>query len=333
MDGGYSFLGSDNFSRQPGFAAPRVEQAALDAYSQVVTGVVDVVGPAVGHLIVTGGKGRAGGSGSGVVISPDGLVLTNSHVIAPGPTVTVTLPDGFTGDAAVVGDDPDTDLALLRVSGHRLPYTRLGDSARLRVGQLVIAIGNPYGFQSTVTAGVVSALNRSLRGRTGRLIDDVVQTDAALNPGNSGGPLVSAAGEVIGINTAIIPMAQSLCFAIASNTASFVVGELLRNGRVQRSVIGLAGQNTELPRRFVVHHGLAAAAAVRVLDIEAGSAADEAGLKDRDLMVSFDGHPIGSVDDLHRLLTNVRIGKSCEVVVLRGVEKLVLWVTPRERRP
>lgn len=306
--------------------------AALDAYSQLVADAVDAVGPAVAHLFVSGAEGRPAGSGSGVAISPDGLILTNSHVISAGSTVTVTLPEGFRGEASVIGNDPDTDLALLRVSGHRLPYAQLGDSARLRVGQLVVAIGNPYGFESTVTAGVVSALNRSLRARTGRLIDDIIQTDAALNPGNSGGPLVSANGLVVGINTAIIPMAQSLCFAIASNTASFVVTELLRHGRVQRSIIGVAGQNAVLPRRFVVHHQLASGGAVRVLGIEAGSAAAEAGLQEGDLLVSFDGQVIDSIDDLHRLLTHARIGKPCPVEFLRGVEKLAATVTPRERK-
>jgi S1-C subfamily serine protease len=310
----------------------------LDAYSQAVVAAVERVGPAVVHLVASrhGTNGGVGteqplGTGSGVIFTPDGFLLTNSHVVHGASSVTATLADGRTLPAYLVGDDPDTDLAVLRVHADGLAHAEFADSAAIRVGQLAIAIGNPFGFQATVTAGVVSALGRSLRGRTGRLIDDIVQTDAALNPGNSGGPLVDSRGRIIGINTAIIRMAQGLCFAIASNTARFVVTELIRHGRVRRSYIGVAGETVPLSRRIVRHHLLQAEAGVRVAGIEPGSPAAAAGLQVGDVIVAFDGEPVPGIDALHRRLTADRIGVATPVTVLRLREKLDLGLTPAAR--
>ncbi|HEU0218961.1 MAG TPA: trypsin-like peptidase domain-containing protein, partial [Stellaceae bacterium] len=251
--------------------------ALLDAYSRAVIGAVDRVGPAVLHLQISGVKDGSGGAGSGVVFTPDAYVLTNSHVVSGARKIQATFPDGRSLTANPVGDDPDTDLAVLRLDGEAPAFARLGDSRRLRVGQLVVAIGNPFGFQCTVTAGVVSALGRSLRTRSGRLIDSVIQTDAALNPGNSGGPLVTAAGEVVGINTAIIGMAQGICFSISAATVEFVASRLIRDGRVRRCYIGVAGQNMPLPRRVVRFHELARETGVRVQSTSPDGAARAAG--------------------------------------------------------
>src|SRR5215204_3059522 len=251
---------------------PAPDPELLDAYSDAVTRVVDQVGPAVVRVEPHGPHGR-GGVGSGVIVSPDGLVLTNSHVVYGSPGVQLLLSDGRTTQARMVGDDPDADLALLRAQSDGLPFAKLGNSKNLKRGQIAIAIGNPLGFESTVTAGVVSALGRSLRSRTGRLIDDVIQTDAALNPGNSGGPLVSSKGEVIGINTAVIAGAQGICFAVASNTANFVLGELVRHGRVRRAYIGISAQQTTIPRRLQIAAGLAQSSAATVTGVEPGSPA------------------------------------------------------------
>jgi S1-C subfamily serine protease len=245
--------------------------------------------------------------------------------------VRASFADGTSYDAAIIGDDPDTDIAVIRIGANGLPAATLGSSRRLRVGQLAIAIGNPYGFQHTVTAGVVSALGRSLRAYSGRLIDDVVQTDAALNPGNSGGPLVDALGRVIGVNTAIIPMAQGICFATAIDTVSWVVTQLLRDGKVRRGYLGFAGANVPLARRLVRHHALATERAVRVESLEPGGPAERAGLQSGDLIVGFDGNPVGGIDDLHRLLNAERIGKPAMVGVLRRTQKLALAVTAAER--
>ncbi|HXZ02973.1 MAG TPA: trypsin-like peptidase domain-containing protein [Stellaceae bacterium] len=306
--------------------------ALLDAYSRAVTGAVDSVGPAVLHLQVEAGRGR-GGAGSGVVFTPDGYVLTNSHVAAGAKRLQATFPDGRAMAASLIGDDPDTDLAVLRLAGEAPAFARLGDARKLRVGQLVIAIGNPFGFQATVTAGVVSALGRSLRARSGRLIDSVIQTDAALNPGNSGGPLVTAAGEVVGINTAIIAMAQGICFSISANTVEFVASRLIRDGRVKRSYIGLSGQNIVLPRRVVRFHALEREGGVRVEATSADGAARQAGLLSGDVIVGFAGEPVGAVDELHRLLTEERVGKPATVTVLRRAEKREFSLTPREAPP
>ena len=319
-------------------AVPADDQALLDSYSQAVIDVVDRVGPAVVRLAVRGGDpARAGqsrgGSGSGVIVAPDGLILTNSHVAGAASRIEVTTADGQDLHARLVGDDPDTDLALIRIDEPAtLPSARLGDSKRLKRGQLVIAIGNPLGFESTVTTGVVSALGRSLRSRNGRLIDDVIQTDAALNPGNSGGPLVSSRGEVVGINTAVIMGAQGICFAVAANTASFVLGELVRHGRVRRAFIGIAAQQTAIPPLRRRAAGLAQDRAVIIGTVESDSAAERAGLRPGDIIIALDGVTIAGADDLVRALTVEKIGRSAAFDVLRGTERLTVATVPRERR-
>ena len=341
-DGG---LGGANPAPAGEFANAADDQALLDAYSRAVIDVVDRVGPAVVGLAVRPnssqgqgqGRGREarGGSGSGVVVAPDGLILTNSHVagaVGGGARIAVTTADGQELRARLVGDDPDTDLALIRVDEPvTLPAAPLGDSKRLKRGQLAIAIGNPLGFESTVTTGVVSALGRSLRARSGRLIDDVIQTDAALNPGNSGGPLVSSHGEVVGINTAVIMGAQGICFAVAANTASFVLGELVRHGRVRRAFIGISAQQMAIPRRLR-RAGLMQDNAVMVSTVESGSAADRAGLKAGDIVLGLDGTAITGADDLVRALTGEKIGKNVALDVLRGTERLTISLVPEERK-
>ncbi|HEY2526775.1 MAG TPA: trypsin-like peptidase domain-containing protein [Xanthobacteraceae bacterium] len=331
----------------PQVAVPPEDQALLDAYSRAVIDVVDRVGPAVVGLMVrspTSASARAreegdrvrGGTGSGVLVAPDGLILTNSHVAGAAGTsarIAVTTADGQELRARLVGDDPDTDLALLRVDeAVTLPAAPLGDSKRLKRGQLVIAIGNPLGFESTVTTGVVSALGRSLRSRNGRLIDDVIQTDAALNPGNSGGPLVSSKGEVVGINTAVIMGAQGICFAVAANTASFVLGELVRHGRVRRAFIGIAAQQIAIPQLRRRAAGLAQEHAVLVANVEPDSAAARAGLRPGDILIGLDSVTISGADDLVRALTGEKIGNSVALDVLRGTERVTLALVPQERR-
>jgi S1-C subfamily serine protease len=307
--------------------------ALLDAYSRAVIGAVDRVGPAVLHLQITGANERVNGAGSGVVFTPDAYVLTNSHVVSGARKIQATFPDGRTLGANLVGDDPDTDLAVLRLDGEVPVFAQLGDSRRLRVGQLVVAIGNPFGFQCTVTAGVVSALGRSLRTRSGRLIDSVIQTDAALNPGNSGGPLVTSAGEVVGINTAIIGMAQGICFSISAATVEFVASRLIREGKVRRCYIGVAGQNVPLPRRVVRFHELARETGVRIQSTAPDGAARAAGLLSGDIIVAVDGVAVGDVDELHRLMTEERVGKPAPITVLRLSQKLDVTVIPRESPP
>ena len=313
---------------------PSEDQALLDAYSRAVIDVVDRVGPAVVRLDVKAKDGRrGGGTGSGVIVAPDGLVLTNSHVVGGAAQVSVATVDGRNLTARVVGDDPDTDLALVRIDAPvTLPAAVLGNSKRLRRGQLVIAIGNPLGFESTVTTGVVSALGRSLRARSGRLIDDVIQTDAALNPGNSGGPLVSSRGEVVGINTAVIVGAQGICFAVAANTANFVLGELVRHGRVRRAYIGIAAQQIAIPRRLRHAGGLTQESAVLAASIEAESPAERAGVKARDIVLTLDRIPITGGDDLIRVLAGDKIGRTIEIEVLRGGARHLLPLVPQERR-
>ena len=326
-------------AREPADTGPG-DAELLDAYSQAVAAAVDRVAPTVVHLQARQrGQSNAApvsevplGAGSGVIFTPDGFVLTNSHVVHGATAIEATLTDGRSFPAYLVGDDPDSDLAVLRLHADNLVHAELSDSGAIRVGQLVIAIGNPFGFQCSVTTGVVSALGRSLRSGTGRLIDDIVQTDAALNPGNSGGPLVTAQGRIIGINTAIIRPAQGLCFAIAGNTAKFVVAELLRHGKVRRSYIGVGGQTVALPRRIVRFHGLHAEAGARVMSIAAGSPAAGAGLEVGDTIVGFDGTAVTGVDTLHRLLTADRAGKQTELAVLRLTQKLTLPIVPAERR-
>jgi S1-C subfamily serine protease len=312
---------------------PVEDRALLDAYSNAVIDVVDRVGPAVVRLDVKVKDSRAGGgTGSGVIVAPDGMVLTNSHVVNGATRVTVATVDGRSLTARVVGDDPDTDLALVRVDAPvTLPSAALGNSKLLKRGQLVIAIGNPLGFESTVTTGVVSALGRSLRARSGRLIDDVIQTDAALNPGNSGGPLVSSRGEVVGVNTAVIMGAQGICFAVASNTANFVLGELVRHGRVRRAFIGIAAQQIAIPRRLRHAAGLTQESAVLAANVETGSPAERAGVKTRDIILSLDGTPITGGDDLIRALVGDKIGRPVEIEVLRNGSIQALPLVPEER--
>src|SRR3954452_22112025 len=273
----------------------------LDAYSAAVVHAVEAVGPAVVKI------DAARGGGSGVLFTPDGLILTNSHVVEKSGSLTVLMIDGRSMRADLIGHDRDTDLAVIRVDGSALPWATLGDSRAVRVGQIAIAIGNPYGFHHSVTAGVVSALGRSLRARSGRLMDDIIQTDAALNPGNSGGPLVTTRGEVIGVNTATILPAQGLCFAIASNTARFVAARLMRDGRIRRSYIGVAGQNVPIPRALAREHQIAVSSGVRVVSIEPDSPAAASGVKDGDVVIALPGTAITGVDELHRLLTEERI--------------------------
>jgi S1-C subfamily serine protease len=330
----------------------RSDQELLDEYSRTITAVAAEVSPSVVRIDVEVPAPRpargprsqarpsrpdrpdhAAGSGSGFVVTPDGFVLTNSHVVSGATRITASLLDGRRVPAALVGDDPDTDLAVVRLTATDLEPVSFADSARLDVGQIAIAIGNPYGFDCTVTAGVVSALGRSLRTKNGRLIDDVVQTDAALNPGNSGGPLCDARGRVIGVNTAVIMPAQGICFAIAANTATFVMGKLIHEGRIRRSYLGLAGQNVPLHRRVVRHHELPVESGVFVVSVEAGGPAARGGLRDGDLIVAFGDHPVAGMDDLHRLLTEEQAGKPVHLTVIRGVEKRTLDVEPALRRP
>jgi S1-C subfamily serine protease len=347
-----AFLHSERLSHSGGWAEESARNTAasgpsdsslLDAYSQAVTGAVERVSPSVVNIEVhqAAGRTRSGesrerrGGGSGFVFTPDGLILTNSHVVHDAVRIEVTLADGRRMPATRLGDDPASDLAVIRLEQPRfddpsLKVAELGDSQRLRVGQVAIAIGAPYGFQSTVTAGVVSALGRSLRSYSGRLIDDVIQTDAALNPGNSGGPLVDSAGRVVGVNTATILPAQGICFAIGINTAKFVASRLLRDGRLRRSFIGVSAQTVPVHRRVVRFYDLSHEMGAMVQSVEENSPAKRAGLREGDIVVALQGQPVAGVDDLHRLLTDVRVGVSCTLTVLRWTEKLELKVVPEE---
>ncbi len=302
----------------------------LDAYSRAVTGAVARVSPAVVHIQVRQKNDRQGGSGSGFVFTPDGFMLTNSHVVHGAAEIFVTTVEGDRFPAELVGDDPDTDLAVIR-GRTSAPSVPLGSSRQLVVGQLVIAIGNPLGFQHTVTAGVVSALGRTMRSRSGRLIDGVVQTDAALNPGNSGGPLVDSRGRVVGVNTATIMGAQGICFAIGADTAEFVASHLIRGGRIRRSYVGLMGQGVPLHRRIVRYYDLPSESGLLVESVVADGPAERAGLRDRDVVVSFAGHPISGVDDLHRLLTAERSDVPVEVEVVRGTELRKFLIVPQSQ--
>lgn len=305
----------------------------LDAYSRAVTGVADSVGPAVVNLQVTVETSRRGpqrGSGSGVVITPDGYILTNSHVIHRASDVHVSFLSGETAEATVVGQDPATDLALIRAGASGLPYASLGNSTRLRVGQLIIAMGNPYGFQSTVSTGVVSALGRALRSQTGRLIDNIVQHTAPLNPGNSGGPLVDTRGRIIGINTAMFASAQGIGFSIPSQTVGWVLPQLLAHGRVRRGYLGIAGRTRPLGRRLQRFHGLSITRAVEIVTVEPNSPAASAGLREYDILVQVDAHALESVDDLHRYLTEIPPGKAVTLAVVRRTENLTIEITPTE---
>ncbi len=309
----------------------------LDAYSRAVVEAVERVGPAVVKVEVSGrtkeGRSRrapSGGAGSGFVFTPDGLILTNSHVVAAGTEVSVSLTDGRVLSADIVGDDPHSDLAVLRVTAPDLTSAPLGNSATLRPGQVVIAIGNPFGFQHTVTTGVVSALGRSLRARTVRLMENLIQTDAALNPGNSGGPLVTSRGEVVGVNTAVILGGQGIAFAVPINTATWVISCLLKDGRVRRSYLGVAGHDAGIPRRLVREFALPRERAMALTAVTPRSPADDAGLRAGDLLIDFGGLPIGGADDLVRLLTDATIGVATPVRVLRNGAPRRLMVVPRE---
>jgi len=314
--------------------APAPSDAGLlDAYSDTVTRVVDRVAPAVAHVQVRRAKARGEGSGSGFMITPDGYLVTNSHVAGGAASIEVTLPDGRHAAGAIVGDDPDSDLAVVKIGADDLAWCRFGESSRpsLRVGQIAIAIGSPYGFQHTVTAGIVSALGRSMRAQTGRLLDNVIQTDAPLNPGNSGGPLVDSHGRVIGVNTMVVMPAQGLCFAIAATLAEQVVVSLIRDGRVRRAWLGLGGETAPVARRVALHFGLASDFAVRVDSLERGAPAVNAGMERGDLIVAIDGSPVASVDDLQRALDARAIGRTLAVEVLRRGRKDTLDVVPVER--
>jgi S1-C subfamily serine protease len=311
-----------------------IDDSLLDEYSRAVISAVERVAPAVANIEIQqrskNHPSHIGGSGSGFVIAPDGFILTNSHVVHSATRIVVNLSDGRDYPAHLVGDDPETDLAVIRVDAPHLVHVRLADSESLRVGQIAIAIGNPLGFQASVTAGVISALGRSMYSQSGRLIDNIIQTDAALNPGNSGGPLVNSAGEVIGVNTAMIRPAQGICFAIASNTAKLVAGWLIRDGRIRRSYIGVAGQNVPLHRRIIRFYNLALETGVLVVSVEKNSPAQRAGLREGDIVVAFGERPIGTIHDLHKILVGEQIGVPANLVVIRHTEKLELSVLPAE---
>lgn len=338
--------------RAPGVEFP--DAALLDSYSRAVTTAVERVSPSVVNVEVhqavhqasggnRPGRNRSGGSpsgeprerrggGSGFVFTPDGLILTNSHVVHDATRIEVALADGRRTPARTIGDDPATDLAVIRIDASGLQAVTFGDSQQLRPGQMAIAIGNPYGFQSSVTAGVISALGRSLRSYSGRLIEDVIQTDAALNPGNSGGPLVDSRGHVIGVNTATILPAQGICFAIGINTAKFVASRLLRDGRIRRSYIGVSAQTVPIHRRVVRFYNLARETGVVVLGVEERSPARTAGLREGDVIVALGEKPVAGVDDLHRLLTDAQLGARCTLTVIRHTERLTLAIFPEEAR-
>jgi S1-C subfamily serine protease len=310
----------------------------LDAYSRSVVSAVARVAPAVVNIDVKQrvgaqlGERQVTGNGSGFVITPDGFILTNSHVVHDASAITVRSPDGREYRAQLTGEDPDTDLAVIRIDAPQLQHVRLADSESLRVGQLVIAIGNPFGFEASVTAGVVSAVGRSMHAQSGRLIDNIIQTDAALNPGNSGGPLVNSAGEVVGVNTAMIRPAQGICFAIGSNTAKFVAGWLIKDGKIRRSYIGVAGQNVPIHRRIVRFYGLPLETGVLVASVERNSPAERADLHQGDLIVAFNGEAIGSVHHLHKVLVGEQIGVSATLTIIRHTEKVDVTILPAESR-
>jgi S1-C subfamily serine protease len=321
--------------------APQADDDVLDAYSRAVITAAEKVSPSVVYIEVEQRISNRSpnnprkpqerrGSGSGFIFTPDGFILTNSHVVHGAKKIEVTLADRHRHLADLIGDDPDTDLAVIRINAPNLVPAQLGEAHRIRVGQLVIAIGNPYGFQYSVTAGVVSALGRSLRAQSGRLMDAVIQTDAALNPGNSGGPLVNSRGEVIGVNTAMILPAQGICFATSIDTAKFVAGRLIRDGKVSRSYIGLAGQNVPLPRRIVRYYNLVVESGIFVISFETDSPARKGGMREGDIIIGFDDRPIAGIDDLHKLLTEERIGRKSLLTLIRGTDKLTIDVMPEE---
>ena len=332
----FNLLSGDYLAEPAGEAQPVEfnDGELLDAYSAAVTSAAARITPAVVNIEVKtpGRRGERRGGGSGFLFTPDGFILTNSHVVTDASSIDVTLIDGTRNTASVVGNDPDTDLAVVRVSAPNQIPARLGDSDSIRPGQLAIAVGNPLGFQTTVTAGVVSALGRTMRARSGRLIDSVIQTDAALNPGNSGGPLVNSRGEVIGVNTAVILGAQGICFAIAINMAKFVAARLIRDGRITRSYIGVSGQSVPIHRRLVRFYNLAVESGVLVVGMEKDSPAESSGLREGDVMIAFGERPVANVDHLHRILTEEQVGRQSELTVIRGTERLTLSVVPAQAR-
>lgn len=315
---------------QPQSTVPANDSQLLDAYSRAVIDVVEAVGPAV-VSIETSRNGRRAGSGSGFIFTPDGFILTNSHVVHGAGKIEVSMADGRRLEATLIGDDPDTDLAVLRVYALNLVHAPLGDSDTLKPGQLVVAIGNPYGFSATVTAGVVSALGRSLRSQSGRLMDNIVQTDAALNPGNSGGPLVNSRGEVIGVNSAVILPAQGICFAIGINTAKYVAGLLIKNGHISRGYLGIGGQTVDIPPALRRNLSLAQETGVLVIAVEPDGPAKQAGVEEGDVLLQLDGEPMSDVDTLHRALTENRVGVAATLKVLRRGQIRLFTVTPTER--
>src|SRR3989440_5444739 len=333
------FLFSEGNSDRPSrneTATGAADAALLDEYSRAVVRAAERVAPSVVNIEVQqrsqNQPREVAGNGSGFVITPDGFILTNSHVVHAATRIVVNLPDGHDHPAQLIGDDPETDLAVIRIDAPQLVHVRLADSENLRVGQLAIAIGNPFGFQASVTAGVISALGRSMHSQSGRLIDNIIQTDAALHPGNSGGTLVNSAGEVIGVNTAMIRPAQGICFAIASNTAKLVAGWLIRDGRIRRSYIGVGGQNVPLHRRVIRFYNLPLETGVLVVSVEKASPAKRAGLREGDLIVVFNSQPVASVHDLHKVLVGEQIGVSATLTVIRHTEKLELPILPAESR-
>jgi S1-C subfamily serine protease len=316
------------------------DDALLDAYSRAVVSASEKVSPSVVNIEVQQARNgmtpaprmarETNASVSGFLFTPDGFILTNSHVVHDAETIMVVIPDGRRYQAQLVGDDPDTDLAVIRIHAPNLQPVLLGDSQNIKVGQLVIAIGNPYGFQCTVTAGVVSALGRTLRSYSGKLIDSVIQTDAALNPGNSGGPLVTSRGDVIGVNTAVIMPAQGICFAIGIDTAKFVVASLIKDGKVRRSSVGVAGQNVQIHRRIVRFYDLPTESGVMVVSVQPDSPALRAGLRGGDIIIGFGGTHVSGIDELHKLLTREKVGISFPIAIIRGTEKVMLFIVPGE---
>ncbi|MEX0805690.1 MAG: trypsin-like peptidase domain-containing protein [Candidatus Binatia bacterium] len=337
-------VSNENFNpASSGNGSPMDEAELLDAYSAAVIQAAEKISPSVVNIEIqhkadpgpapTRGSHPLRSSGSGFIFTPDGFILTNSHVVHRADRIEVALFDGRRYPARLVGADPDTDLAVIRIDAPNLAAAQLGDSNGIRVGQVAVAVGNPYGFQCTVTAGVVSAMGRSLRSNSGRLIDNVIQTDAALNPGNSGGPLVTSRGEVIGVNTAIILPAQGICFAIAVNTAKFVAARLIRDGRVRRSFLGVGGQNVAIPRSLARQLNLATASGVLVLSVEKDSPAQKAGIIEGDVIISMDGEAIKGVDDLHTHLTDQKIGAQSELAIIRRSARITVPVLPAEIQP
>ena len=325
--------GTNSVSAEPGKpGALSGDDELLDAYSRTVTGVVDNVRDAVVHINVQqpGRNGHGGGSGSGFVITPDGYIATNSHVVHEAKEIQVSLAGGETFPATLTGDDPDSDLAIIRVNAPHLQHIQFGDSNQLRPGQIAVAIGNPLGFQQTVTAGVISALGRSMRSQSGRLMENIIQTDAALNPGNSGGPLMNSHGEVIGVNTAMIPSAQGICFAIASNTAEFVAAWLIKDGRIRRAWLGIQGQTAPIHPRIARHLGLKQTQGVLILHIEPDSPASHTGLREGDLLIGFNNNSVGGIDELQRLLVGSEIGRKSELKIIRHQFQTHLEITPQE---